>query len=342
MAFLKTLNGARKGTTSKGISQLKKYLSYLGYLNHNNNTTPTHNQTNDFFDDNLELAIKHYQTFFKVTVNGIMDPNTVEKMASPLCGVPDVNLNTSNKLYLQIPTLASHYAFYPGYKLKSHPTMRNLTYSFPRGTRSDVYQAILHATQIWTIMSPFRFSYIENYYNADIKISFHYRDHGDDGVLAHAFAPTTMMEMRGRWMVKDQSTRADASVPFALAFGKWMIVSRFKFRGIDDFGSADVKVSFERRDHGDGSPFDGPYGVVAHSFYPPDGRLHFDADESWTPYVAKGSFDLLTVALHEVGHILGLGHSPNPKASMFAYFEPGKPRDLNDDDIRGIQALYPN
>ncbi|KAK4419603.1 Metalloendoproteinase 1 [Sesamum alatum] len=138
-----------------------------------------------------------------------------------------------------------------------------------------------------------------------------------------------------------KSTRADAGLPFALAFGKWMIASPFKFRGIGDFGSADVKVSFERRDHGDGSPFDGPYGVVAHSFYPPDGRLHFDADESWTPYVAKGSFDLLTVALHEVGHILGLGHSPDPKASMFAYFEPGKARDLNDDEYSRNPGFVP-
>ncbi|KAL0459155.1 UNVERIFIED_CONTAM: Metalloendoproteinase 1 [Sesamum latifolium] len=128
----------------------------------------------------------------------------------------------------------------------------------------------------------------------------------------------------------------------ALAFGKWMIVSPFKFGSRDDFGSADIKVSFERRDHGDGYPFDGPYGVVAHAFAPTDGRLHFDADESWTPYVSKGSFDLQTVALHELGHILGLGHSTDRKASMFAYFEHGESRDLNDDDIRGIQTLYPN
>ncbi|KAL0435356.1 UNVERIFIED_CONTAM: Metalloendoproteinase 1 [Sesamum radiatum] len=135
---------------------------------------------------------------------------------------------------------------------------------------------------------------------------------------------------------------ADAKLPMAIAFGKWMIASPFKFEYRDDFGSADVKVSFERRDHGDGSPFDGPFGVVAHAFAPTDGRLHFDAEESWTPYVSKGSFDLQTVGLHELGHILGLGHSTDRKASMYAYFEHGERRDLNDDDIRGIQTLYPN
>ncbi|KAK4419600.1 Metalloendoproteinase 1 [Sesamum alatum] len=265
MAFLKTLNGARKGTTSKGISQLKKYLSYLGYLNHNNNTTPTHNQTNDFFDDNLELAIKNYQAFFKLTVNGIMDPNTVEKMASPRCGVPDVNLNTSNKLYLQIPTLASHYAFYPG-KPKWPRTKRNLTYSFPYGTRSDVNQAILHATQIWAFMSPLRFSYIENYYNADIKISFQYRDHGD------------------------------------------------------------------------GLAFDGPGGVVAHAFGPTDGTLHFDGDEWWVDGETPDAFDLQTVGLHELGHVLGLDHTNDKGAIMYPYMPIGRRKVLGQDDISGIKA----
>ncbi|KAK4419598.1 Metalloendoproteinase 1 [Sesamum alatum] len=266
MNFLKTLIGARKGTTSKGISQLKKYLSHFGYMNRNNNTTPTH-QTDDFFDDNLELAVKSYQTFFKLAVNGIMDANTVAKMSRPRCGVPDFGLNRSDQLYLRIPTLASHYTFFPG-EPKWPATKRSLTYSFPPGERSDVNQAILHASQIWANVSPFRFSYIPNYDQADIKISFQYRDHGD------------------------------------------------------------------------GFPFDGPGGILAHAFAPTDGRLHYDGDERWVDGVTPGAFDLQTVGLHELGHVLGLGHTTDGGAVMNPYIGAGIRKFLGQDDINGIKALY--
>jgi hypothetical protein len=53
-------------------------------------------------------------------------------------------------------------------------------------------------------------------------------------------------------------------------------------------------------------------------------------------------FDVESVMLHENGHVLGLGHSDDLNAVMFAnYFPRGIARDLREDDIAGVSFLYP-
>lgn len=54
-------------------------------------------------------------------------------------------------------------------------------------------------------------------------------------------------------------------------------------------------------------------------------------------------FDLLSVVTHETGHFLGLAHSPDADATMFAsYAGDGIAlRDLSADDRAGICAIYP-
>ncbi|KAG7991767.1 hypothetical protein I3843_02G094700 [Carya illinoinensis] len=93
-------------------------------------------------------------------------------------------------------------------------------------------------------------------------------------------------------------------------------------------------------DHGDGNSFDGTGGTIAHAFVRTDGRFHYDADEPWSVGATPGAYDLETVALHEIGHLLGLGHSSVQGAIMESVISQGVTKGLHADDIAGIKALY--
>ncbi|XP_058638981.1 72 kDa type IV collagenase [Onychostoma macrolepis] len=79
----------------------------------------------------------------------------------------------------------------------------------------------------------------------------------------------------------DEETVDDA---FFRAFKVWSDVTPLKFNRIMD-GEADIMINFGRNEHGDGYPFDGKDGLLAHAFAPGPGiggDSHFDDDELWT------------------------------------------------------------
>ncbi|KAL7668014.1 hypothetical protein ACOME3_008732 [Neoechinorhynchus agilis] len=89
-----------------------------------------------------------------------------------------------------------------------------------------------------------------------------------------------------------------------------------------EYEHADIRITFEVANHGDGYNFDGPGGIVGHAFAPTDGRVHLDADEMFTDSYdhSEGQFNLRLVVSHEIGHALGLAHSLVPESIMFPFY----------------------
>ena len=137
------------------------------------------------------------------------------------------------------------------------------------------------------------------------------------------------------------TTAAQAEIERAMA--EWSKVAAITWQpGTNPLGAATVNVLFATYAHGDGYPFDGPGGILAHTFYPappnPEpiaGDMHFDDSESWHIGV---NTDLFSVALHELGHSLGLGHSDDPTAVMYPYYK--IVTTLAAPDIAAILTLY--
>jgi len=136
---------------------------------------------------------------------------------------------------------------------------------------------------------------------------------------------------------------AQATQELQRALNAWTQVAPVKFvPGLSATANRTILIKFATGDHGDGYPFDGPGGVLAHTFYPappnPEsiaGDMHLDGNEDW--HIGANT-DLFTVALHEAGHALGLAHSNDTAAVMYPYYRLGA--QIAADDIAGIQKLY--
>ncbi|XP_028439909.1 matrix metalloproteinase-23 isoform X2 [Perca flavescens] len=146
---------------------------------------------------------------------------------------------------------------------------------------------------------------------------------------------------------------SDTRRGIAKAFGMWSDVSPFSFREVPADQEAAIKIGFYPINHTDCLQsylhhcFDGITGELAHAFFPPTGEIHFDDHEYWILGNMRFSWkkgvwltDLVHVATHEIGHVLGLMHSLDPKAIMHLNATLTGRKLITQDDVWGLHRLY--
>jgi hypothetical protein len=127
----------------------------------------------------------------------------------------------------------------------------------------------------------------------------------------------------------------------------WAQQANVNFAVVNDNGAASGSGSYQQGDPGMGDIRVGGYNfgnsTLAMAYQPPPGNNYsiagdivFNTGKTW----AEGrTYDLFTVALHEMGHALGLDESSSTSAAMYGSYT-GVKNGLSSDDIAGIQAIY--
>lgn len=128
--------------------------------------------------------------------------------------------------------------------------------------------------------------------------------------------------------IKSNLSQNTIKTIFATAMSKWSNTSLLLMKEVLNKNEANITIKFLNGNHGDGYNFDGPGKVLAHAFYPGTGiggDAHFDLGETWSIWGNEG-ISLLSVAIHEIGHSLGLGHSSLNDSIMYAWYRSKKYR----------------
>ena len=130
---------------------------------------------------------------------------------------------------------------------------------------------------------------------------------------------------------------------FYTAFEKWSNVIPIRFEEVFTQSDADIKIRFASISEWEST---GVSSVAfAISYFPEQnckGNIVLNDNKVFSLNPSSSQIDIYYVALHEVGHALGLCHSSNSAAVMYYNGNGGVgKRSLHSYDIQGIQLIYP-
>jgi hypothetical protein len=128
----------------------------------------------------------------------------------------------------------------------------------------------------------------------------------------------------------------------------WAQATNINFSVVADNGAATGSNGNQQGDpnFGDiriGGYNDGPGAELGYAYMPPPDNNYSIAGDvvlnTGQPWNIGSTYDVFTVAAHEIGHALGMLHSTDSMAVMYSSY-PGTMTGLSSDDASGIEAIY--
>jgi hypothetical protein len=132
----------------------------------------------------------------------------------------------------------------------------------------------------------------------------------------------------------------------------WAQQTNLNFAVVADSGADIGSGNYQQGDPNMGDIRIGGYAfgttTLAQAYMPPPvnnysiaGDVQFNTGQTFTIGSPNSPYDLFTVAVHEIGHALGLYHSTVITANMYANYR-GPKTGLSSDDTAGIRNIYSN